>query len=89
MIPWLVGLGAVIVCGLGWYAWSLTSQLKSLANTRSKAKQDAMMGIKVLIDSYFDNQVVDYKKRDYDYYGFNYDFKKRNAPLITYEPDKR
>ena len=57
MIPWLVGLGAVIVCGLSWYAWSLTSQLQSLENKRSKAKQDAMMGIKVLIDSYLDNQV--------------------------------
>jgi len=57
LIPWLVGLGAVIVCGLGWHAWSLTSQLKSLENKRSKVKQDAMMGVKVLIDSYFDNQV--------------------------------
>jgi len=57
LIPWLVGLGAVIVCGLSWYAWSLTSQLQSLENKRSKAKQDAMMGIKVLIDSYLDNQV--------------------------------
>ena len=57
MIPWLIGLGAVIVCGLGWYAWSLTSQLKSLENKRSKAKQDAMMGVKVLIDSYLDKQV--------------------------------
>merc|ERR1712131_42861 len=38
---------------------------------------------------YFDNQVVDYKKRDYDYYGFNYDFKKRNSPIIEYEPQKR
>ena len=57
MIPWLVGLGAVIVCGLGWYAWSLTSQVTSLENKRSKAKQNATMGIKVLIDSYLDNQV--------------------------------
>merc|ERR1711893_302317 len=39
--------------------------------------------------AYFDNQVVDYKKRDYDYYGFNYDFKKRNSPVIEYEPQKR
>ena len=57
MILWLVGFGTIIVCGLGWYAWSLTSQLKSLENKRSRAKQDAMMGIKVLIDSYLDNQV--------------------------------
>jgi hypothetical protein len=46
-----------MVCGLGWYAWSLTLQLKLLERKRSKARQDAMMGIKVLIASYFDNQV--------------------------------
>ena len=57
MIPWLVGLGAVNVCGLSWYSWSLTQQLQSPENKRSKAKQGAMMGIKVLIDSYLDNQV--------------------------------
>merc|ERR1711962_767409 len=39
--------------------------------------------------AYFDNQVVDYKKRDYDEYGFNYDFRKRNLPTIEYEPQKR
>lgn len=57
MIPWLVGLGVVIVFGLGWYALFLTSQLKSLEDKRSRVKQEAVMGVKVLIDSYLDNQV--------------------------------
>jgi hypothetical protein len=57
LILWLIGLGGLIVCGLSWYAWSLTSQLKTLENKRCSTQQDAMIGVRVLIDSYLDNQV--------------------------------
>ena len=29
-MPWLIALGIIVVLGLGWYAWSLTRQVKTL-----------------------------------------------------------
>ena len=34
---WLIALAILIVAGLGWYAWSLTRQVKTLAHQRAQA----------------------------------------------------
>ena len=56
-MPWLIALGIIVVLGLGWCAWSLTRQVKTLERKRARARQDALSGIQILIDSYFDEQV--------------------------------
>ena len=56
-MPWLISLGIIVVLGLGWYAWSLTRKVKTLERKRARARQDALSGIQILIDSYFDEQV--------------------------------
>ena len=56
-MPWLIALGILIVAGLGWYAWSLTRQVKTQEEKRAQARQDALLGIQILIDSYLDDQV--------------------------------
>ena len=54
---WLIAVGIVVVAGLGWYAWSLTRQVKRLEHQRAQARQDALLGIHILIDSYLTDQV--------------------------------
>ncbi len=56
-MPWLIALGILIIAGLGWYAWSLTRQVKTQEQKRTQSKQDAFLGIQILIDSYLDDQV--------------------------------
>lgn len=56
-MPWLIALGILIVAGLGWYAWSLTRQVKTQEEKRAQARQDALLGIQILIDSYLGDQV--------------------------------
>ncbi len=56
-MPWLIALGILIVASLGWYAWSLTRQVKTQEEKRAQARQDALLGIQILIDSYLDAQV--------------------------------
>jgi len=56
-MPWLIALGILIVASLGWYAWSLTRQVKTQEEKRDQARQDALLGIQILIDSYLDAQV--------------------------------
>ena len=56
-MPLLLALGTLIIVGLGWYAWSLTRQVKIQEQKRAKARQDALLGIQILIDSYLDDQV--------------------------------
>jgi flagellar basal body-associated protein FliL len=56
-MPWLIAFGILIVAGLGWYAWSLTRQVKTQEEKRAQARQDALLGIQILIDSYLDDQV--------------------------------
>ena len=56
-MPWLIVLGILIIAGLGWYAWSLTRQVKSQEQKRAQSRQDALLGIHILIDSYLDDQV--------------------------------
>ena len=56
-MPWLIVLGILIIAGLGWYAWSLTRQVKSQEQKRAQSRQDALLGIQILIDSYLDDQV--------------------------------
>ena len=56
-MPWLVALGILIIAGLGWYAWSLTRQVKTQEQKRAQSRQDALLGIQILIDSYLDDQV--------------------------------
>ena len=56
-MSWLIAIGIVVVAGLGWYAWSLTRQVKTLEHQRVQARQDALLGIHILIDSYLTDQV--------------------------------
>jgi hypothetical protein len=56
-MSWLIAVGIVVVAGLGWYACSLTRQVKSLEHQRAQARQDALLGIHILIDSYLTDQV--------------------------------
>ena len=56
-MPLLLALGTLIIVGLGWYAWSLTRQVKTQEQKRAEARQDALLGIQILIDSYLDDQV--------------------------------
>jgi hypothetical protein len=56
-MPWLIALGILIIAGLGWYAWSLTQQVKVQERKRAQSRQDALLGIQILIDSYLDDQV--------------------------------
>jgi hypothetical protein len=56
-MPWLIALGILIIAGLGWYAWSLTRQVKIQEQKRDQSRQDALLGIQILIDSYLDDQV--------------------------------
>ena len=56
-MSWLIAVGIVVVVGLGWYAWSLTRQVKTLEHQRAQARQDALLGIHILIDSYLTDQV--------------------------------
>ena len=56
-MSWLIALGISIVAGLGWYAWSLTRQVKTLEHQRAQARKDALLGIHILIDSYLTDQV--------------------------------
>ncbi len=56
-MSWLIAIGIVVVAGLGWYAWSLTRQVKTLEHRRAQARQDALLGIHILIDSYLTDQV--------------------------------
>ncbi len=56
-MSWLIALGILIVASLGWYAWSLTRQVKTQEEKRDQARQDALLGIQILIDSYLDAQV--------------------------------
>ena len=56
-MPWLIALGILIIAGLGWYAWSLTRQVKIQEQKRAQSRQDALLGIQILIDSYLDDQV--------------------------------
>lgn len=56
-MSWLIAIGIVVVAGLGWYAWSLTRQVKTLEHQRAQARQDALLGIHILIDSYLTDQV--------------------------------
>ena len=54
---WLIALAILIVAGLGWYAWSLTRQVKTLEHQRAQARRDALLGIHILINSYLTDQV--------------------------------
>ena len=54
---WLIAVGIVVVAGLGWYAWTLMRQVKTLEHQRVQARQDALLGIHILIDSYLTDQV--------------------------------
>jgi hypothetical protein len=56
-MPWFIALGILIIAGLGWYAWSLTRQVKTQEQKRTQSRQDAFLGIQILIDSYLDDQV--------------------------------
>ena len=56
-MSWLIAVGIVVVAGLGWYARSLTRQVKMLEHQRAQARQDALLGIHILIDSYLTDQV--------------------------------
>ena len=56
-MPWLIALGILIIAGLGWYAWLLTRQVKIQEQKRAQSRQDALLGIQILIDSYLDDQV--------------------------------
>ena len=56
-MPWLIALGILIIAGLGWYAWSLTRQVKTQEQKRAQSRQDALLGIQILVDSYLDDQV--------------------------------
>ena len=56
-MPWLIALAILIVAGLGWCAWSLTRQVKTLEHQRAQARRDALLGIHILIDSYLTDQV--------------------------------
>ena len=56
-MSWLIAVGIVVVAGLGWYARSLTRQVKMLELQRAQARQDALLGIHILIDSYLTDQV--------------------------------
>ena len=56
-MPWLIALGILIIAGLGWYAWSLTCQVETLEHQRAQARQEALSGIYILIDSYLTDQV--------------------------------
>ena len=57
VMSWLIAIGIVVVAGLGWYAWSLMRQVKTLEHKRAQARQDALLGIHILIDSYLTDQV--------------------------------
>ena len=56
-MSWLIAVGIVVVAGLGWYAWTLMRQVKTLEHQRVQARQDALLGIHILIDSYLTDQV--------------------------------
>ena len=56
-MSWLIAVGVVVVAGLGWCAWSLTRQVKTLEHQRAQVRQDALLGIHILIDSYLTDQV--------------------------------
>jgi hypothetical protein len=56
-MPWFIALGILIIAGLGCYAWSLTRQVKTQEQKRIQSRQDAFLGIQILIDSYLDDQV--------------------------------
>ena len=54
---WLIGLAGLVIIGLGWYAWKLTREVKTLENKRIKARKDALVGVQILVNSYLDDQV--------------------------------
>lgn len=49
--------GLVLVAGLGWYAWSLTSQVRVLESEKAASREDAARSVVILIGSYLDAQV--------------------------------
>jgi Protein of unknown function (DUF2489). len=58
MVWWALGLGGLIVVAvLGWYAWSLTRQVRALESETAASREDAAQSIVILIGSYLDAQV--------------------------------
>lgn len=58
MVWWALGLGGLtVVAVLGWYAWSLTRQVRALESETAASREDAVQSIVILIGSYLDAQV--------------------------------